>query len=76
MTECKSYLETADEVIDALGGTAAVMQLVEAKSSSVISNWRKFGAFPPRTFHAMTIALAAKKKQAPASLWKMREPAA
>ena len=74
MTE-SNMLETAAEVINALGGTAAVRQLTGAKTSSVVSNWKTFGRFPADTFDAMTAALAERKQCAPPSLWRQREPA-
>jgi hypothetical protein len=65
-------LETADAVIDALGGNAGLGELTGARTSR-ISNWRSFGRFPSDMFVVMTEALAAKGHTAPATLWGMRE---
>ncbi len=40
-------IRTADAAIDALGGTASVARLLGVLPSAV-SNWRKYGCFPPR----------------------------
>jgi hypothetical protein len=69
-----SVLQTAGDVLDALGGNAAVEELTGCKPSRVC-NWRSFGKFPPKFYLLMTAALAKKKKRAPASLWGMTEPA-
>lgn len=66
-------LETADQVFDALGGNAGVEELTNSKPTRV-ANWRKAGSFPPNTYVAMTMALAANGKSAPAALWRMRSP--
>jgi hypothetical protein len=65
---------TSGDVIDALGGTSAVADLTGSKPSAV-SNWRTFGAFPPKTYLVLIEALAAAKHEAPASLWGMKERA-
>jgi len=40
---------TAGELIDALGGNGEVARIAGVKPSAV-SNWRKFGCFPPRLY--------------------------
>jgi hypothetical protein len=65
-------LKTTSEVMDALGGNLAVAEITGSKPKAV-SNWRRFETFPSKTYLAMTNALLAKGKQAPASLWKMEE---
>ena len=55
--------------MDALGGNAAVKQIVGANSKQLVSNWRRFKAFPSNTYYAMSGALAAIGKEAPRSLW-------
>lgn len=64
-------LETADQVFKALGDSAGVAELTRGKLSQV-SNWKKFGSFPPKTYVVMTEALRAQGKTAPASLWRMQ----
>lgn len=49
---------TASELIDALGGNAAVAQIADVGPSAV-SNWRKFGAIPPRLY--LRIAAAGRE---------------
>lgn len=58
----------SSEIIDALGGTAAVCLLTGASPGSV-SNWRRFGKFPAGKFVRMRDALRAKGIDAPPSLW-------
>lgn len=64
-------LSTTSEVMDALGGNAAVAELTGSKTKAVW-NWRGFDTFPSNTYVAMTEALLAKGKSAPASLWGMK----
>lgn len=66
-------LSTTSEVMDALGGNTPVAQLTGSKPTAV-SNWRKSETFPSKTYLAMTDALFAKGKTAPASLWGMKQP--
>lgn len=68
-------LRTTSEVIEALGGIAAVAALTGRKYTAA-HNWLGFEKFPSNTYVALTDALAAKGKTAPASLWGMVEPAA
>lgn len=67
-------LETADEVVAALGGNPSVEALTESKPTAVC-NWVATGSFPPKTYVVMTMALAALGKTAPAALWRMKLPA-
>lgn len=66
-------LSTTSDVLDALGGNAAVADLTGSKAKAVW-NWRKFETFPSNTYVAMKQALLAKGKTAPASLWGMKQP--
>ena len=66
-------LRTTSEVIDALGGNPAVAELTSSTPKAVW-NWRGFQTFPSNTYVAMTQALRAKGKTAPATLWGMRLP--
>ncbi len=67
-------LETTEQVIESLGGNGPVAELTLSKPNAV-SNWRSFKTFPSNTFVAMTDALRARGKTAPASLWGMKLPA-
>jgi len=67
-------LTTTSEVLDALGGNAAVAELTSSTGKAVW-NWRGFETFPSNTYVAMIEALRAKGKTAPASLWGMKMPA-
>lgn len=71
----RETLHSAADVIKALGGLPSVVRLTSAKSVQVVSNWRRFGRFPPRTYLVLTGALAEIGKTAPASLWGMDEAA-
>lgn len=64
-------LQTAGEVIDALGGTAETARLAGRKSQHV-SNWRAAGRLPAKTFLIIKKELAARGLTAPASLWGMQ----
>ncbi len=64
-------LDTVSAVIDALGGTKAVMALTRSKWASAISNWRRDNAFPPKTYAAIKAALKSRGLDAPDALWKM-----
>lgn len=66
-------LHTTSEVMDALGGNPVVAELTGSKPKAV-SNWRSFETFPSNTYVAMTVALNAIGKTAPASLWGMKQP--
>jgi hypothetical protein len=68
-------LDTASDVIDALGGNPKVGEVTQRKPSAV-SNWRKFNSFPANTYVAIKAALAAIECDAPDSLWDMVEAAA
>lgn len=67
-------LATTSEVMDALGGNAAVAELT-GSTLKAVWNWRGFETFPSNTYVAMTDALRARGKTAPASLWGMKMPA-
>ena len=67
-------LQTASEIIDALGGNGQVAELTLSRPNAV-SNWRAFNSFPPNTYIVMTSALAQIGKTAPASLWRMKATA-
>lgn len=64
-------LSTTSEVMDALGGNLAVAELTGSNNKAVW-NWRVAETFPANTYVALTQALLAKGKTAPASLWGMK----
>lgn len=67
-------LDTTSSVMDALGGNRAVSELT-GRSATAVSNWRASENFPSNTYLCMTDALRASGFVAPASLWRMTEPA-
>jgi hypothetical protein len=72
-------LESVREVIDALGGLAAVAKLTGVDPGTASAWQTRLGYFPPKTFLVVRKALAKRGLSAPASLWKMvpaQEPGA
>ena len=73
-SESLSELRSANEVIDALGGTGAVAAWLGV-DIRVVSNWRVRG-LPPETYKAFNTELDRLGGwSAPASLWRQKEPA-
>ena len=70
----RAELTTTAEVIEALGGPQKVGMLTGRKTKAAW-NWTTFDHFPPDTFLVMQAELERQCKSAPASLWRMREPA-
>jgi hypothetical protein len=68
-------IQTATEIIDALGGNQAVAKLTTTTAKAV-SNWRAAGKFPSNTFLVVKAALLRLGLSAPDHLWSMREPPA
>ena len=68
-----SELQTADEVIDALGGTGATARLTGRKAQHV-TNWRAAGRLPADTFLILKTELKGRGKTAPPALWGIRQP--
>jgi hypothetical protein len=71
-------LKTTVEIIDLLGGTAAVARLTR-RSDQQVSRWKSNGRFAPQTYLVMMNALQARGHWASPSLWQqvaIREPAA
>lgn len=60
---------TASELIDALGGNSAVAAIAGVKPNAV-SNWRKFGAIPPRLYISMSAAGREQGIQVPERLFR------
>jgi hypothetical protein len=67
-------INTADEVIDRLGGPTEVSRLIGV-SIQAVTNWRTRG-LPPETFVVLTTELNKKSLYAPPALWRMREAVA
>lgn len=65
-------LESAAEVIDALGGLTPLAAMTGV-SYRAAHNWKAARRFPPRTYAVMVEALRVKGHTAPASLWRMAE---
>lgn len=63
-------LTSTAEIIDVLGGVAAVAKLTDTTYKAA-HNWKSFDRFPPRTYVAITDALRERGLSAPASLWGM-----
>lgn len=68
-----SELSSAVQVIDALGGIQAVMDLTGRKYSAV-HHWRSCGSFPASTYLLLTDELRRRDLTASPSLWRMRQP--
>jgi hypothetical protein len=66
-------LNTTGDVIDALGGTHKVADLMGCKSAEVVINWRRIGKFPAKHYLAFQALLAPAGYWAPASLWRQKE---
>ncbi len=69
-----NQLTKAADVIDALGGVAAVADLTET-SYRAAHNWKARNRFPAKLHLVMDNKLAAKGLYASASLWGMIEGA-
>ncbi len=68
-------INTADEVVDRLGGPAAVSRLIGV-SIQAVTNAKARGALPPEWFVVLSKALNEKNLYAPPALWRMRESVA
>jgi hypothetical protein len=67
-----SKLSSADEVIDALGGTVAVARL-SGRSKQAVSSWRSNKRLPSNSYLLLSAALRERNLSAPAALWNMTE---
>jgi hypothetical protein len=63
-------VQTASEVIDALGGTGATARLT-SKSNQAVSNWRATGKLPADTYYALNGELEKLGIAAPPTIWGM-----
>ena len=68
-------LATTSEVIDALGGTAAVARLT-GRSMQAVSNWKERGLFTAAAYEPISRALSEIGKRAHPSVWKSLPPSA
>jgi hypothetical protein len=66
---------TTIAVIDALGGNAAVAEMLGITVTAV-ANYRAFGYFPAATYFVLRDALKARGVQADESLWNMKQKVA
>lgn len=64
-------LRTTGDVIDALGGNAAIAEMLAGTNVRAVANWRLYGKFPAHTYVAINAALKAKRCEAPGNLWPM-----
>ncbi len=69
------YLGTTVEVIDALGGIAAVAELTGRKYTAA-ANWNVSDRFPANTYVILHHALHQRGLSAPPELWGMAREAA
>jgi hypothetical protein len=67
-------LTTTKEVMEALGGIAAVAVLTGSDYKAA-ENWRRFETFPSKHFLVMSTALERTGFAAPPTLWGMTTPA-
>lgn len=67
-----TLMQSTTEIIDLLGGNAAVAKLTSTTAKAV-SNWRGFNRFPSNTFLVLKAALTRAGHSAPDHLWSMRE---
>lgn len=68
-------LQTAGEVIDELGGTAATATLTGRKPQHV-SNWRAAKRLPADTYLVIQRELVARRVSAPSTIWGIKDPEA
>jgi len=67
----RETLTTAEDVIDALGGVAAVSRLFGFDRRNV-SNWKTRG-LPSESYYALSTLLRKKGYAAPLTLWRQYE---
>lgn len=65
-------IESAEEVVTALGGTHAVAKLT-GRGVTAVCNWRARKIFPSNMYATMSDALRRGGHEAPRSLWRMTE---
>lgn len=68
-------LQSASEVIDALGGTGATARLTGRRYDQAVSNWRTTGRLPPDTFLIISEELKKRGDSASPAIWGIAEAA-
>lgn len=68
MTELKARQAQVSAIVEELGGTVAVARIARVVPSAV-SNWRRAGRFPARTY--VLLAGRLRVPNTPAYLWGM-----
>ena len=63
-------LTSAEEIFETLGGIQSVAELTNSGYRAAF-NWKATGAFPPKTFVAISEALRRQNCTAPSDLWGM-----
>ena len=69
----RKMLVSVDEVVDALGGSAALRDLAGLETLQAVGQYRARGVFPPKFYVVMIEALRSRGFDAPVSLWQMVE---
>lgn len=69
------HVETANDIIDTLGGTSAVAKMLK-RSPQQVSNWRADGRLPSSVYLLVSNELAKYGKVASPRLFGISEPAA
>ena len=69
MLEETNTLKSVSDVVAALGGNSAIVALVEAQSTQVVTNWVARNRFASHTYLILTQALAERGFTADPKLW-------
>jgi hypothetical protein len=70
----RGTLETAEDVIEALGGVPATARLTGRKDGRVVSNWKVRKRLPADTFLIVSDELKRLGKNASPSVWGITAP--
>ena len=66
-------LNSVADVVDVLGGRAAVARMTD-RTTQAVTNWKAAQRFPSWTFLLLRQELASRGYAAPASLWSISDP--